>query len=509
MDLVNSPSLRRSQRTRTRSTNHLLQIIPELVEDDDSSSLQSRDKSKRRHAIIGNINPNVFNDPFHLTVEFSNVDVSFAFPRPPSPRLGSESPTPSLASSTSFSLSSPLTSALLTPPCSDDDNDDDFLLSPPPPSDRVLIPRRTTIKPLTIVKHSPQPETALPNKNSELIRDSCPCLDDDEYASEWYAREFSDILTPCSPLSPHIASVARPDSIYAPRSFDDASVPCTQLDPSYHPVKPKKLPLPPSSPASLRPLPRISLPADIGFQDEEPDPDPNTNDSDSIYSQDVLGDAIIAFEEACESAASDTDDHAYQLQLPLELPFSPLDLDLETDIAIGMLELERREREAAAPETPGVIIFPDERTLRSKWSASTLRSTEPREDRLAPGMRAAAEKLKGYLYFGAGKKRRGKASVPSSPSHWSTTSPPGRSPNNPYALRASPLNSPLPSPGRWSKELSPPGTMVYVRVKDGDNSGTVRRSRSRESGESAVYRGGDDDGLKRKQIPVDMFLRSS
>ena len=35
MDLVNSPSLRRSQRTRTRSTNHLLQIIPELVEDDD------------------------------------------------------------------------------------------------------------------------------------------------------------------------------------------------------------------------------------------------------------------------------------------------------------------------------------------------------------------------------------------------------------------------------------------------------------------------------------------
>jgi len=43
--------------------------------------------------------------------------------------------------------------------------------------------------------------------------------------------------------------------------------------------------------------------------------------------------------------------------------------------------------------------------------------------------------------------------------------------------------------------------MVYVRVKDGGNSGTVRRSRSRESGES--------DELRRKQIPVDMFLRSS
>jgi hypothetical protein len=251
----------------------------------------------------------------------------------------------------------PLTSALLTPPCSDDDNDDDFFLSPPP-TDRVLIPRRT----------APQPDTVLPNKNSELIRD-----DDDEYANEWYAREFSDILTPCSPLSPRIASVARPDSIYALQSFDDASVPCTQLDPPYY-HKPKKLP---SSPSGLRPLPRISLPAHIGLQDEEPEPEPDTNDTDSIYSQDVLGDAIIAFEEACESAASDTDDHAYQLQLPLELTFSPLDLDLETDIANGIMELERREREAAAPETPRVIIFSDERTLRSKWSASTLRLTEP------------------------------------------------------------------------------------------------------------------------------------
>jgi hypothetical protein len=58
--------------------------------------------------------------------------------------------------------------------------------------------------------------------------------------------------------------------------------PCTQLDPSYYP-KLKKLPLPPvcssSSPACPRPLPRISLPADIGFQEEEPEP--VTDDSNS------------------------------------------------------------------------------------------------------------------------------------------------------------------------------------------------------------------------------------
>jgi hypothetical protein len=55
--------------------------------------------------------------------------------------------------------------------------------------------------------------------------------------------------------------------------------------------------------------------------------------------------------------------------------------------------------------------------------------------------------------------------------------------------------------------------MVYVRVKDGDNSRTVRRSRSRESGEgTSSGNGGNgncESGLKKKQIPVDMFLRSS
>ncbi|KAF8997510.1 hypothetical protein BDQ17DRAFT_855707 [Cyathus striatus] len=156
-------------------------------------------------------------DSFRLTF----TDVAFTFPHPPIPTPSCASPTPSMCSSSSMSSPGSDTMGLPTTPGS---SDDEFTLSSPRIRRRA---RGVEIKPLVIVKHrtsriptqGEDDETPAPQSSSE---------EDEESDGEWFASEFSKILSLCED-APVPSGPARPESMALPPSLS--------LPPTPPPVK--------------------------------------------------------------------------------------------------------------------------------------------------------------------------------------------------------------------------------------------------------------------------------
>ena len=492
--------------------------------------------------------PRSSSDPFHLT----NTDTSYQFPHPPvstpSPsRRGSVSPTPSMSTSDASTSPDSLSSDLPTTPSSSDDEFPSYYSSAWPSFNA----RRASIRPLSITKRNPQ--------DSERFNDS-QCEDDgDESDSEWYTREFSKILTlNCTlpPCTPH-QQKSRPESIYIPSTSTNRRIlafPSSHLDPAFPRSTPPPVPPKPKSRKThlslRRPPPRSSIPADCVFLDSGADasnyafsddstsvfsfslydslPTPTPTSPESSYSQssptyspyppsfpssatsdEFEFDLDLELDDLEIQFASDTNIDSTILTLPA-LPTSPI--DLEADIAHGLEELRLRPAAPAPAPTstpprphnlPEAEATPD-RVLRSKWSASTLNSI--REDQ---GRRTASSKLRAYF----------STSLPS-PTFTSRTRSSTSSHKTPSSASPSRLRSkqrrelyayahpPCPSPNATATRSAGPDVVIMGYGHEGV---PVKRRRS----VTGLSDAGSEDssaslvGLRRKPIPVEMFLRQA
>ncbi|KDR76499.1 hypothetical protein GALMADRAFT_225553 [Galerina marginata CBS 339.88] len=355
-------------------------------------------------------------DSFKLTF----TDVSFKFPHPPTPSPSSlrhydRSECGSPTSSYSSSPCSQSGGMPLTPSTSDDES-----------SNPAFNPRRAAIQPLVITKHNPRssspfdeisslsPSLLQPFKNSSensapfspltsaFLGDASSEDSDSESDSEWYTREFSKILTLCSPIPPSFPlQHARPDSMSIPaealspqpaslsrrrvsRQFPSPPTstspsPSGQLDPAFPSKRASKTrsipkypppPVPPipahfrssqrSSPSPSpnylsqeqehrRPPPRFSVPADCDFElDEADDADDSSSAfSFSMYEIDLDHGVARQEEEGPESPGSAysqpsfDDEVAFDLEYALKFPLSlpTSPIDLEADINLGLEQL--------------------------------------------------------------------------------------------------------------------------------------------------------------------------
>lgn len=181
------------------------------------------------------------------------------------------------------------------------------------------------------------------------------------------------------------------------------------------------------------------------------------------------------------------------MRLPLSLPGSPI--DLEADIATGLEELRMERLEAPAGfdlrrrreerREVSVVMPPvaDElRGLKSKWSSSTLSSLREEHEH-----RSAGSKLR--LYFGGStlsttkqKRASGKVLPPPTPMPMSPT-----------------------KRFRHQQMMRESSDVMVIGFNGVRRSGSVSTSSDAGSEESASSTG---SGLRRKPIPVEMFLRS-
>ncbi|KAF8632843.1 hypothetical protein AX15_001649 [Amanita polypyramis BW_CC] len=182
-------------------TSTKLQIIPEEDEPRSAASSSSSWASSQRPVVslkrtfstsyieVSLSDSHVDNDDKH-----DSLSLPRRAPRPPvtppkctDTRSGATSPTPSTSSSSSNSPPTPTSS------------DDEFPVM-------KFNPRRVSIRPLNIVKNNSQ--TPASSMTSFLESDS-----EDESDSEWYTREFSNILSLSSPPSFPKQQPSRPESL--------------------------------------------------------------------------------------------------------------------------------------------------------------------------------------------------------------------------------------------------------------------------------------------------------
>ncbi|KAF8638737.1 hypothetical protein AX16_010460 [Volvariella volvacea WC 439] len=338
------------------------------------------------------------------------TDVAYRFPQPPSPtRFSKSCPDVSSPPSMTHSPSSSVSEFLKTPRTSQEGSrSDDEVIAPPSPR---FIPQRVSIKPLRIVKHKHSPYKASndlltnsfiePLNSSHSVNSTQACDSDSEpdSDSEWYSREFSNILTlrssnsfsscSCSTLS----SCARPDSLPpTPHNVSSRSplsptrhstrrsplagaFPSAQLDPDFprRRSSSKSLakstpPVPPipthlrSSSAQLdqpqtptrpsRRPPRSSvIPADcltVGSLESsilgEHVDERLSGSSWSFTSDDLIGDR-----ENLVSPTLDTSGNSRIPLLPLPLPTSPI--NLEADIRHGLEALRAHDESVPFPSS--------------------------------------------------------------------------------------------------------------------------------------------------------------
>lgn len=218
------------------------------------------------------------------------------------------------------------------------------------------------------------------------------------------------------------------------------------------------------------------------------------------------------------------------MMLPLSLPTTPF--DLEADIAQGLEQLrnspvdgdfiipEIREPEpedqpqqqqqqqvvddiftdTTSPTIPSYpCITTEDKILKSRWSTSTFGSiSEEHESRGT----AASSKLR--LYFSPlknqkqGSKKSSSTSSSSSPSRHKTSTPP----------------SPAASAARSPTRAHIRGNSDVMVIGYGNNGHGVRRRGSMsnsvsDAGSEESYSSTSSSGLRRKPIPVEMFLRSA
>ena len=357
-----------------------------------------------------------------------------------------------------------------------------------------------------------------------------------------------------------------------PPTPSSGGFPSAQLDPAFPrrksrrsnipkypppPVPTISSPLPTSSPTSSsfsrRPPPRSSIPADCVYDPEDIEDikqDDSSAFSFSIYDV-YLGDEPNTGSSSLPSAYSQEDpidgvsfDLDCSMMLPLSLPTTPF--DLEADIAQGLEQLrnspveenqrpdfiipEIREPEpeeqplppqqqqevvddlfsptytsdTTSPSYP-YIITADEKILKSRWSTSTFGSV--REEHESRG--GASSKLR--LYFSPlknhkqGLKKSSSTTTPSSPPPPPSSPPSHKTPASPTGTR-----SPTRAHIRGYSDV-----MVIGYGNNGNGNGGVRRRGSvsnnsvSDAGSEESYSSTSSSGLRRKPIPVEMFLRST
>lgn len=495
-----------------------------------------------------------------INLRFSGLGISLDFPSPPyegncvTPTVTKRrehSPTSSIASThTTSSSGSSVKASLSTPPTSDDECTSRLKRAPTCKSHRASI--------------------VYTKSTTDLRQSVSPSFEEDCWTEEdaaWFAEDISDIITLASPLPPSFPMEqqgrARPDSVMPPprsleargrqsKIFSPAPPagakqtpkgPSLQLDPMFPARKrsfriPDHLPPPPPSPpthrqstmeeetddllaqlarAALnsgfigtnliipgpessstpptpssgyivtasptherqRPPPRMSIPADI-----------SDSFDDGAMSDEFDGDVYLSVPQHTNSypawPSSPGSVSIYSQPSMVLSPASPVSVDFDFDIVISS---ESDVRGSDSPFSPTMPDSPEimrsngshtapERTLRSRWSSSTLGSLAERQ--------AAQSSSSSWIpRFNLSPSKKNKNKV--APVSATTTS----------AKRSSALKSPL-SP--TSKKLS----------FDLDGGLQRRDSRSSRMSDGASDSGDSStsSGLRRKPIPVEIFMRT-
>ncbi|KAK0194509.1 hypothetical protein F5146DRAFT_439483 [Armillaria mellea] len=427
-----------------------------ILEEEDAANLSSSSsssatkdlKSRRRRA-------NIISDPFHLTF----TQVAYPFPHPPVPNPSSMPPSicpPSPGSSSSSTSATPSpyssprsrsTSLPTSPEPSSSEEDDDDVFSYP------------QTKPLVINKihHRVHKKISCEELSSNL---------DEDY--EYYTQEFNKIISLSSLYAPahSQSSASRPES--------GCALPSPQK------TRPKSLTI-------VRPPPRTSLPVSAEADEDGADVllyylEGVSLSSGSHYSESASSARSPAQEDDISSNVSLIDftfdlDSSANLRFPLSLPCSPI--DLEADIQGGLEELHARVEEAS-PQPPSeeppcyLAELENGRVLRSRFSTSTLGSVkEERSSNLAKRV---------LPYFKGGKDK-------------SKRSPSGKKRGFPFRNSVdSPTTSTFSPAVSWFSQSDAPS------LKRRASTSTTASGASAESTSSS--------GLRRKPIPLEMFLRA-
>ena len=192
----------------------------------------------------------------------------------------------------------------------------------------------------------------------------------------------------------------------------------------------------------------------------------------------------------------------YPMMLPPSLPSSPNETDIDATCF---------ERASMQPTTTTTSCYDDlspspTPMLKSKWSSSTIGSIREEHERRGP-----SAKLRLYFGGGGGGKQRGsknsKVVVPQTPTSMKSPSRTSYATKSPAAATRSPRG--YYGHGRHSSRES--DVMIIGYGHHGNGVGVRRRG----SVTPTISDAGSDDsalssassGLRRKPIPVEMFLR--
>ncbi|KAJ7582758.1 hypothetical protein C8J56DRAFT_1055794 [Mycena floridula] len=498
--------------------------------------------------------------PTGLTLNFT--DVAFHFPHPPA-RFGSQSPTPSLSPSSS-SPGSWSAGLPVTPNSSDDETFQDFS---PKPFKRATIKPLVVNKNNNVLKSELSLSSGSGDDESDIESDSewysrefgkiLTPLRPSFSSNEPSARPES--LLPFDNLPPSPTPKARSGRPlpFTPLSSLVSGYPSAQLDPGFprrlnrdsivnrappppvpeipthfrslskEKLRPPPLPLSESLPT--RPPPRSSVPADFGFFPDEAEEyeiipaidvpvdvdEDETGGLLTYYSQPHSALPVLESPASVYSQVTQVSPTSLMGDYYLDVPRSPL--DLEKDIESGLQQLRFQSDTTEAEPTPAASCssasstysFPSEtdagdsssnaRVLRSRWSSSTLSSI--REENRS----SSIGKLRGYFGSKKSSSPRGRTSIAFSSLSPSPSEKRFRSPVSPVT----PM-SPFTSKRHRSVSRRDSDVMVVgygASVKRRGSTSTTSSS----SGGTSIAESDDSSassGLRRKPIPVEMFLRA-
>ncbi|KAH7909380.1 hypothetical protein BJ138DRAFT_1181082 [Hygrophoropsis aurantiaca] len=554
--LFSRASLKRSPRTQTRKSSISRPIIgcpPSR------SSTTTKHKTKALHII-----------PELSEIETDSADECLLAPASPSPvapsprvtlsaytfsiddalllvndelRTPPRSPALSASSSTSGSSDGVPT----TPATSDDEDAFSFDLPSP-----CMRPKRITIRPLCINK-----TRSVIDEVEDIFESAEETVDEQKVDAEeevddhdFYTHHFQDFISLYSPLPPSFP-ISRPDSpVLATVSESEAKprgrsrhskplplipipTPPMSTFPLVPPVFPSvirrkriihAIPAYPPPPPPSRPPPRMSIPSDIEDLDislEEED-EIERIEIEQIYEDETCDETprlTVSVEEEEKSIYSQ--DTAYTTPAPPSASaLSPAFPETPTN---AMYDLPRSSVDSDAPRSSVDSCPPsscsstgfsfssssddhefDAPHLRSRWSSSTLSSLATRDE-----PRSLLSPLRGV--FGSRARR-----MPATPTPLSS-----RARHGPSLSAASFFPSPSPSP--LTPRHLPPSSHAHSHFPSTPSPPSspaargIRRSQSRSStssGSGSVWGGSEcsdcsssNGGLRRKPIPVEMFLR--
>ena len=529
MDIVCPPS-RNSSLARQKTRPPPLQIIPELSENELDNTTDSPGTARPSQAIPQQ--PESLSSRITLSAYTFSVDDALLM-------FGADTPrSPALSASSSTSEGASSDGVPTTPRTSDDEDAYDFML--PTPRFR---PQRISIRPLCITKtnslicqededihiHCEKEEKVVHLPVTEEMHKHSPEAKvaieaTNEAEQDFYNREFEDFIS-LFPATPAPTSPARRDSLIIvsevlptvigvveakPRGRSRHSKPLPLLPPVTPPLSTfpsiATLPLvqttaqksivrrkrnissladyPPSPPPVVaRPLPRMSIPLDI---------------DDCVFSEeslDIPSRESISVEQVCDveenssiySQSSSYTVSASARPLPPAIPETPIS-GMYGDVILPRSSTDSDAPRSSTDSTPSFasstssddpLSFPSspsEDRLRSRWSTSTLGSL-------------AAE-----------------------PSRATTLLSPFKNVFNSRARRVPPPSQKMPPHVPKSKhcytttKALPSASGKHIR-QQGSRSSTS--SAGTNSSEADGRDGSPSSGLKRKPIPVAMFMRAT